>query len=35
LRDYVRLSFAFYDTATLVEGVRRLGQAIDQQRAQA
>ena len=35
LRDYARLSFAFYDAATLVEGVRRLGQAIDQQRAQA
>ncbi len=35
LRDYARLSFAFYDTATLVEGVRRLGQAIDQLRAQA
>ncbi len=30
LRDRARLSFAFYDTATLVEGVRRLGQAIDQ-----
>ncbi len=35
LRDFARLSFAFYDTATLVEGVQRLGQAINQQRAQA
>ncbi len=29
LRDRARLSFAFYDTETLVEGVRRLGQAIE------
>ncbi len=35
LRDYARLSFAFYDAATLAEGVRRLGQAIAEQRAQA
>ena len=35
LRDYARLSFAFYDAETLIEGVRRLGQAIDQQLAAA
>ncbi|MBL8985478.1 MAG: PLP-dependent aminotransferase family protein [Gemmatimonadetes bacterium] len=28
LRDRLRLSFAFYDTEALVEGVRRLGQAV-------
>ena len=33
LRNYARLSFAFYDGEALVEGIRRLGQAVDQQRA--
>jgi DNA-binding transcriptional MocR family regulator len=33
LRNYARLSFAFYDSETLVEGVRRLGQAVDRYRA--
>jgi len=33
LRNYARLSFAFYDSEALVEGIRRLGQAVDQQRA--
>jgi DNA-binding transcriptional MocR family regulator len=33
LRHYARLSFAFYDGEALVEGIRRLGQAVDQHRA--
>ena len=33
LRNYARLSFAFYDSEALVEGVRRLGQAVDQYRS--
>ena len=33
LRHYARLSFAFYDGEALVEGIRRLGQAVDQHRS--
>ncbi len=32
LRDRVRLSFAFYETAELIEGVRRLGLAVERVR---